>query len=137
MKKIVLTLSLILSFACLFAQKAEEKELKNLMKDLGYSWSETKTVALTEGEGAYYWRTFYTGNEYAILAFSEKSEVLDIDIYLYDENGDLIDNSESSEDFEIIEYDPSGSGQVKVVIKNYDSTTASTEFKCKFMVFYK
>jgi hypothetical protein len=137
MKKIFISITLILSLASVFAQRAEEKEFKTLMKDLGYSWSETKSVALSEGESEYYWRSFFTGNEYAILTFSEESEVQDVDLYLYDDAGSLLKQSTSNGNFEIIEYSPLASIQVKVVIKNYDSTLESTKFKCKFMIFYK
>lgn len=137
MKKIFISFAFLLLVVSSFAQRSDEKELKSLMKDLGYSWIETKFATLDEGESAYYWRTFYSGNDYAIIAFSEKSEVKDIDIYLYDEEGALAGQSESSEDFEIIEHTPADSKQMKVVIKNYDCEPASDRYKCKFMVFYK
>ncbi len=100
MKKIFLSFVFIIFITSLFAQKAEEKDLKALMKDLGYSWSETGSTKLRKGESEYYYRTFYSGNEYAILTFSEDKRVYDVDLLLYDEEGSLIDKSISGKDFE-------------------------------------
>ncbi|OQX76509.1 MAG: hypothetical protein B6D61_08710 [Bacteroidetes bacterium 4484_249] len=137
MKKLFISLTFILSVTLLFAQKAEEKELKSLMKELGYSWSETESTRLRVGESAYYWRTFYTGNEYAILTFSEDKRVYDVDLLLYGEDGSLLDKSISGKNFEKIEFSPSDVTQVKIVLNNYDSSPELVEYKCKFMIFYK
>ena len=137
MKNIYLPIVMVLIASTVFAQKTEEKEIKSLMKDLGYSWSETRSVKLMEGQSEYYWRSFFSGNEYAVLAFSEDDNVHDIDIYLYNEEGSLIYQSKASENFDIIEFSPDMAGQVKVVIKNYDSLMTDEEYKCKFMMFYK
>ncbi|MEZ5196909.1 MAG: hypothetical protein R2764_11025 [Bacteroidales bacterium] len=120
MKKSILSIVFILLIATLFAQKSEENDLKVLMQDLGYSWSETKSTRLIEGESEYFWRTFYSGNEYAILAFSENRGMYDLDLYLYSEEGSLIDNSLSREGFEIIEFVPEEVNLIKIVIKNFE-----------------
>lgn len=137
MKKIFLSITFVIVVTSLFAQGSEEKELKLLMKDLGYSWIETNQATLREGENAYYWRTFYAGNEYSIIAFSEKKGVYDIDVYLYNLEGNLKGQSESNGDFEIIEYFPTVSKQMKIVMKNFECSEELIEYKCKFMVFYK
>ena len=137
MKRIFLSLVFIISVSSLFAQKAEEKDLKALMKDLGYSWSETESTKLRKGESAYYWRTFYSGNEYAILTFSEDKRVYDVDLLIYDEAGSLVDKSISGKNFEKIEFTPTDAKQVKIVLNNYDCSTELVEYKCKFMIFYK
>lgn len=137
MKKIFISIVFILSVATLFAQKLEENDLKALMTDLGYSWSETKATKLILGESEYFWRTFYSGNEYAILAFSENSGVYDLDLYLYNEVGSLIDRSSSKEGFEIVEFLQKDVEQTKIVIRNYECSPEQIEYKCKFMIFYK
>jgi len=137
MKKIFLSIAFVLSISIMFAQKGEEKELKSLMKDLGYSWSETGSAKLRKGESEYYWRTFYSGNEYAILTFSEDKRVYDVDLLLYDEKGSLLDKSISGKDFEKIEFSPTEAKQIKIVLNNYDCSPELVEYKCKFMIFYK
>ncbi len=137
MKKIFLSFVFIIFITSLFAQKAEEKDLKALMKDLGYSWSETGSTKLRKGESEYYYRTFYSGNEYAILTFSEDKRVYDVDLLLYDEEGSLIDKSISGKDFEKIEFSPTEAKQLKIVLNNYDCSPELVEYKCKFMIFYK
>ena len=137
MKKIFLSIAFVLSISIMFAQKGEEKELKSLMKDLGYSWSETGSAKLRKGESEYYWRTFYSGNEYAILTFSEDKRVYDVDLLLYDEKGSLLDKSISGKGFEKIEFTPTEAKQIKIVLNNYDCSPELVEYKCKFMIFYK
>jgi len=137
MKIIYFVIAWLFTLTSVFGQRAEEKEMKSLMQDLGYSWSETKSLKLVEGQSEYYWRTLYEGNEYAILAFSDDEGLYDIDIYLYNEEGSLIDQSKASENFDILEFTPDTSGLVKVVLKNYDALSTVDEYKCKFMIFYK
>ena len=137
MKKIFIAIAFIISITSLFAQKRDEKDLKALMKDLGYSWSETESKRLREGESVYYWRTFYSGNEYAIVAFTEDKRVYDIDLLLYDKEGSLIDKSISGKNFEKIEFYPTEAVQVKIVLSNYQCSDELIEYKCKFMIFYK
>ena len=137
MKKIYLSIFFVFSISLLFTQKSEEKDLKALMKELGYSWSETKSVKLREGESAYFWRTFYSGNDYAILAFSENSNVYDLDLHIYDKEGSLIDKSITDAGFEMIEFTQSDTKQVKIVINNYKCSPDQVVYKCKFMIFYK
>ena len=137
MKKIYLSLIFIFSISSLFAQKSEEKDLKALMKELGYSWSETKSVKLREGESEYLWRTFYPENQYAILTFSENSNVYDLDLHLYDKEGSLIDKSITDTGFEMIEFTQDDTKQLKIVINNYKCSPDQVVYKCKFMIFYK
>ena len=137
MKKIYLPIIFIFSISLLLAQKSEEKDLKALMQELGYSWAETKTVKLSKGASEYFWRTFYSGNEYAILTFSENSNVYDMDLHLYDEHGSLIDKSITDDSFEMIEFTQNDTKQVKVVINNYKCSPDQVVYKCKFMIFYK
>lgn len=137
MKKLFLSIVLIVIVASLFAQKSEENDLKILMQELGYSWSETKSTKLIEGESDYFWRTLYGGNEYAILAFSENKGVFDLDLYIYNDEGFLLDNSLSEQGFEIVEFTPTEVMQTKIVIKNYECSPEQIVYKCKFMIFYK
>jgi hypothetical protein len=137
MKKLFLSIVLILSLVFLFAQRSEEKELKSLMKEQGYSWSETKNLKLGDGESLFLWRTFYSGNEYAIVVFTEDENVYDLDLYLHDTEDALIYTSATEGAFEMIEFSPSDVSQFKVLIHNYSSSPEQTDYKCKFMIFYK
>jgi len=137
MKRTFLSIAFIIFITVLYAQKAEEKDLKALMTDLGYSWSETKSTMLHKGESEYFWRTFYSGNEYAILVFSENKDVFDLDLYLYNEEGNLLDKSISKGNFEIIEFALADVSQTKIVLKNYNCAPEQAEYRCKFMIFYK
>ncbi len=107
------------------------------MKNQGWNHADTYYAYLSEGEQTYKWRTFYEDSKYAILAFSTESGVKDLDIYLYDNDGTLLAEGTSSDDWESITYNPYSTRRMKMVVKNYDSYSSSREYKVYYMVFYK
>ena len=106
------------------------------MNNEGYSLSTTKYVYLSEGESYYISKTMYSGNDYIIIAFSDDSDVKDLDISLYDEYGDLVDSSTSSENVEMLTAHAWGTTNTKIKVKNYDSYSSYSTYKIKVMIFY-
>lgn len=138
MKKILTTALILITSVLSFSQTNYTAEIRKIMKDGGYTESTTQYAYISEGNTAYHWKTFYSGNDYAIVGFPDDDNCYDIDLYLYDEDGStLLSKSATDDNIEVIEYTPYTSRKMKVVIKNYDSKNSTTEYKVKFMVFYK
>ena len=113
-------------------------EVRKIMEDGGYTESTSQYAYISEGKTAYHWKTFYEGNDYAIVGFSEDDDCYDVDLYLYDTDGSsVIKKSATDESIELIEFSPHSTEELKVVIKNYDSYSSSREYKVKFIIFYK
>ncbi len=137
MKKIFLLFLSLFAFTGFYAQNTNmEQEIKVLMSEYGYELSTSQYAYISEGNTAYHYKTFYEGNDYVIVGFPEDDNIYDIDLYLYDGDGTLLAEGSSEEDFEIIEYTPYSSREMKVVIKNYESSNSYEEFKVKFMIFW-
>ncbi len=138
MKKLFLIFIFFISFISMFSQTNVTAEVRKIMEKGGYTESTTQYAYISKGNIAYHWKTFYKGNNYAIIGFPEDADCYDIDLFLYDEDGrTLLAKSATDENVEIIEYKPYTTRKMKVVIKNYDSKNPSSEYKVKFMIFYK
>ena len=59
-----------------------EEEVTVMFEDLGYELSTSQYAYISEGMRAYHYKTFYEGNDYAIIGFPEMDNVYDIDLYL-------------------------------------------------------
>jgi len=137
MRKLFLSISLLLIGLSGFSQTEIEQAIKDIMADDGYSWSTTRSAYLSEGESAQYSRTFYGGTVYQVVAFSENSSVEDTDVYLYGDEGELLRKSTTSDDFDTFTFKPNYTQEMTLLIKNYNSYSSTREYKCKLMVFYK
>jgi len=138
MKKITILgiFFIILSATSLSAQNIGA-EIRAYLKKEGYSISTEQYAYLSEGEMAGHTKTFYSGTEYAIIAYTEDYGVKDIDVYLYDDDGSVLVKDIETERFAIIEYKPYISREMRAVIKNYESESSIKEYKCKFIIAYK
>ncbi len=137
MKKLLLSLFVIaIAVTSSFAQNTE-REVQRLMEDEGYTLSISKYAYLSEGEVYSYWKTFYSGNDYVIVAFPEDDGVYDADLYLYDDDGSEYDKATTDDNVEVIEFSCYTTRDMKILIKNYDSYSSSSSYEIKFMVFYK
>ena len=138
MKRVIIILSFFLfSATYVFSQVNTERELVQKMKAEGYSVSTIQYADLYAGSSARYWKTFYSGSKYIIVAFPEESGVNDIDVYLYDDDGSLLTQDTDASPFAVLEYAPYTTRNMKVVIKNYGSNSQSYDYRCKFIIFYK
>lgn len=138
MRKLFLSTTLIMFVLFGFSQTETEQMIKDYMaEEGGYSWSTTRSANLSEGESASYSRTFYEGTSYIVIAFSENNDVRDTDVYLYGDEGEVLRKSTTSEDYDMFEFEPNYTQEMKLLIKNYDSYSSTREYKCKLMVFYR
>ncbi len=136
MKTIITTILLSVLTLAAFTQ-SKEQQIIDLLRSNGFSVSTTQSVRLAQGEGGYYWKTFYSGNNYFIVAFSEDSDVNDIDLYLYDSDGTLLIEDKDTKPVAVLDFNVHKQKDLKVVIKNYNSDLTSYEYPCKFIIFYK
>ncbi len=136
MKPIIFITFFFTSIASLHAQHVGS-ELRAYLRKEGYSISTEQYAYLSKGEKAGHTKTFYDGTQYAIVAYSENSDVKDVDIYLYDEDGSLLVKDTDSDTFAIISYTPYTTREMRAVIKNYDSYSSTKEYKCEFIIAYK
>ena len=137
MKKLFLLLSGILFIATqASAQKSEyyNERVKNL-KNLGYAICDEYNVKVEQGETGYAYRSFESDVSYRIVAFSDDADVSDVDLYLYDDDGELYKKDDDQEDIAIVEFQPwSGTRKFKVVVKNVKSRTPNDESYIYFLI---
>lgn len=118
------------------AQKSEyyQERIKNL-KNLGYAICDEYNVKIEQGETGFAWRTFESDVSYRVVGFSDDADVTDVDLYLYDDDGELYKKDDDNEDIAIVEFQPwSSTRKMKVVIKNVSSRTPNDESYCYFLI---
>ncbi len=120
MKKLILFAVSVLFFSSLSAQMSRA-EVIELIESEGYKISHEDYAFLEEGEYEITYKTFHTGTDYAIIAYSEDSEVFDIHLKLYSPNGTLLKSDTAPDPEAVIEYSPNSEKECKIVYKNYAS----------------
>lgn len=140
MKKLFLATFFVFASLLSFSQFNGDltEEVRQFMEDEGWTESTTQYALIAEGKTAYHWKTFYHGNEYAIIGFTTDFRCFDVDTYLYDEDGSrILARSATDNKLEYFEYVPQSTAERKVVIKSMKSYNPDEEYKVKFMIFYK
>lgn len=123
MKRILFLIAICASLLSAYAQSPRTLEMRAKIRDAGYSIYEEKTYNLKKGATASYTRTFYSSTQYAIVAISEDTDVSDIDIMLYETSGDLYKQDTEADATPIVDFAPSVTRSMKVVVKNYNTST--------------
>lgn len=136
MKKVLLTIIFLSASYAIYAQNVTA-ELKAYLRQNGWNVATEQYAYLSEGESASYSKIFYAGTEYTIIAYSEESGVMDIDVFLYDEDGSLLEEDSDNADVATVGYAPYVSREMSVVFMNYDSVNSIKEYNCKLMIAYK
>lgn len=90
----------------------------------GYRLRNSDTSRLEEGDVMNYDVTFSRGNHYLILACGD-SRAVDLDIYLYDEDGNLIDRDQQTDNRPIVTVVPRWTGPFRVRVKMYEARGAA------------
>ena len=139
MKKFVLLCLIQILWLYGFSQEqsTKYKELKGYLQSKGYSISTEQYANLAQGGEATYVKTFYENTSYAIIAMSDDSDVIDVDVYLKYKNGTVYSKDTDAENVAIITFDPSYTRDMQVVIKNYSSRTPNYKSRCRFIIGYK
>jgi hypothetical protein len=77
---------------------------------------------LREGESKRYEPVLYRGTRYAFFAAGDQ-HIRDLDIYIYDMDGNLLAHDDTNSDTAIAVLAPRYTGQFKVIVKNYRGDT--------------
>jgi hypothetical protein len=137
MKRILLVLALVLSSMTIFSQSQKYNDLKTLYRGYGYSIGTEQVVTLTQGQLGYTYVNFHAGYVYSIVAMSDDSDVLDVDVFTYYPSGYLFMKDSDSSNLAIVSFECSGSSQLKIVVKNYSSLTPTYSYTFRYFVAYK
>jgi hypothetical protein len=116
---------------------SEYRQVLSLLKDKGYSISTEQVADLKQGETAYHFKTFYKNLDYVIVAMSDDDDVTDVDVYLYEEDGDEYTKDTDTKNVAVVKMSPLLTRDMKVVIKNYASNSPNYASKCRFVIAYK
>jgi len=137
MKKILIACALMVTANQAATAQTNYETYKKTLEDQGYTIAEDKYCDLSEGQTCKTTHTFYHGNDYKVVAFSNDGNVTDIDVYLYDSDGDQVDKDVDATDLAVVNFSPAKSGEYKIVWKNYASNTPKTESRVRCFVVYK
>jgi len=74
---------------------------------------------LNDNEVDYHYLSLEEGVEYGIVAVCDQ-DCTDVDLWLYDENNNLIDEDTDTDDYPLVTVSPQWTGDFKVKVKMYD-----------------
>lgn len=137
-KKLFLLAALIAIFGLQsFAQSDRYKDGVKKLKELGYTIADEMKVNISEGMTGYSYRKFYGSLTYAVFAISEDKDVVDLDVYVYDEDGEVVEKDADESDIAVVTFKTGTDTNGKIVIKNYKSKDPKYESLCRYVVAYK
>lgn len=136
-KKLPLLALFVLFAATAFAQSQRYQDGVQKLKDMGYTIADEMKVNISEGMTGYSHRHFYGSLKYAIFAVSEDKDVIDLDIYVYDENGEVYEKDTDESDIAVITFKTGYDMDGKIVVKNYKSNDPDYKSLCRYVVAYK
>ena len=87
------------------------------------------TLAL--GQSAFIRCTFYEGNTYKLVA-GGCEDANDVDIAVYDENGNFIDSDQDASSLAVADFTPKWTGTFTVKVTMYDSTPDGAHFVLQY-----
>ena len=121
-----------------FSQSQRYYELKNYYRGLGYSIGNEKYQTCIQGASFYSYMNFSPSSEYVIVAMSDDSDVLDVDIFMYYSDGSLFMKDSDSSNLAIISFSCSSYVNNTIIyVKNYSSTTPNYASTLRFFIAYK
>jgi hypothetical protein len=137
MKKMLLLFAFMAGAFYSIAQNGAFNERKAYLRNQGYSILDEFYDDLKEGYTTYRYRNFYASGSYIIFAMSEDTDVEDIDLYVYETNGDEYVSDYSVRRMAAVDINVLVSREMKIVVKNYKSRTPYYASRCRFLIAYK
>ncbi|MCB0704157.1 MAG: hypothetical protein KDC34_02565 [Saprospiraceae bacterium] len=99
---------------------AQLDRVAEILKYDGYSLThDLEYASLNDGQSDYYSITLRKGYDYKIVAVCD-ADCGDMDLKIYDENGNLIDSDAESDDTPIVSIIPKWTGEYELWVKMYD-----------------
>lgn len=112
--------------------KAEAQRIANALSSWGwdfrsyYSWG-----TLDEGESSVFKKTFYSGNEYVLVA-GGCEYASDVDLEIYDGNYNLIGKDSNAGKAAAVTFSPSWTGEYYIKVKMYDATSTGVHWVLQY-----
>jgi hypothetical protein len=112
--------------------RARAHEICDVLRNEGWLVRDSFTFGkLARGESTTIRCTFYAGNSYRLVA-GGCEDARDVDVAVYDENGNLIDSDRDSSSLAVADFHPKWSGTFFVKVKMYDSTPDGAHFVLQY-----
>jgi hypothetical protein len=92
------------------------------LADEGYREMDVFTGSLDDSEDESVWIDLRGSSDYAIVGVCD-NDCDDIDLYIYDEDGDEIDSDASTDDVPVLELSTRGSGEFRVRVRMFNCDT--------------
>jgi hypothetical protein len=137
MKKMLLLLAFVAGTFYSIAQSGAFNERKAYLRNQGYTILDEFYDDLKEGYSTYRYRNFYSSGSYIIFAMSEDTDVEDVDLYVYETDGDEYISDHTVRRMAAVDVNVLVSREMKIVVKNYKSRTPSYASRCRFLIAYK
>jgi hypothetical protein len=114
------------------ARRAAANLFKKLSRDLNLNVRDTYTRGLLRrGQSTTIRTTLHSGNEYYLVA-GGCEDAYDVDIAVFDENGNLIAQDEDEESVAVARVSPKWSGTFFVKVTMYNSTSNGAHFVMQY-----
>lgn len=120
---------LVLANADAQAQNEYERQVQrylnasaDALEDDGYREIDVFTGSLDDNEDESVWIDLRRGNDYTIVGVCD-NDCDDIDLYIYDDDGDEIDSDVSTDDVPVLTLSPRRSGEFRVRVRMYNCST--------------
>ena len=137
MKTVIVIALTILLFQNGYSQSQKYYQIKGYLQGKGYTVSNEIYGDIAQSESAFYWRRFYANTTYLIYGFTEDDDVNDLDLYVNYDDGDLYVRDNGTDAVPIVTFTPTYDHDMKVLIKNYSSSTPYSKSRCWFFIAYK
>ena len=113
-------------------------DIEESLKKKGYELGDEYELNVQPDDYDYVYRDIYGGNEYLILFVGEDG-ITDLDGYIYDEYGELIEKDADTDDggVAVITYDCRNDERIKIKAKNYEAYCSDCYYCIKIYVYYR
>lgn len=136
-KKLLLLVAIVFITSKSFAQSETYLRELRVLKSYGYTIGDEEKVNCVEGGTGYYYHTFSKGLTYIIVGCSDDENVSDVDLFLYDLDGNELKRDTDVSNLAMLSFVPNYDVRLKVVIMNYKSSTPDFASTCRFVVAFK
>ncbi len=112
-------------------------EIRAILRNNGWSITEERYGTAQQGNTIYSYIPFYSDRKYLIFSFSEDTDVKDVDLYVYEDTGELYASEIENAATASLKFDVYATRTMKVVVKNCRSLTPNYASTLKFIIAYR
>lgn len=140
MKKYFVFAVVFITITNAFGQNSSEYyRVTKYMKDRGWALTPDNRWANLKESGYTSWwsRYFSSALEYAVVAFSDDPDVLDVDVEVTDLYGNEVSSDNDEDEWAIATFYLSYSRDLRIRMTNYSSLTPYYASRCRYLIFYR